>query len=109
MKRLLIVIMSIFLLGCSKKHHRTDSICEGKLYVEIYSDWSDMGECYLTDSVNFKVKLYRFNAESEYYKHYCNPDSLIIELWSNYPLPKHILKTKTFYFKKLIEEGELNK
>jgi hypothetical protein len=31
------------------------------------------------------------------------------ELWSNYPLPKHILKTKTFSIKKLIEEGKLGK
>lgn len=108
MRILMIIMTSLLLFGCTKKHHRTDSICDGKLHVEIYSDWSDMGECYLTDSVNFRVKVYRFNTESEYYKYYCKPDSLIIELWSNYPLPKHILQTKTFYIKKLIAERKFD-
>jgi hypothetical protein len=110
MKSLLIVIANLLLLGCAEKHDRTDSICDGKLYVEIYTEWSDMGAIYLTDSVNFRVKVDRFNFESEYHKYYCKSDSIIIEKWSKDELaPKHILETKTFSIKKLIEEGKLNK
>jgi hypothetical protein len=87
---------------------RSETICDGKLHLEFYEKL-DMGLCYLTDFVNFRVKVYRFNVESEYHKYHCNPDSLTIELWSNYPLPKHILKTKTFSIKKLVEEGKSTK
>jgi hypothetical protein len=110
MKFLLFFIANFSLLGCAEKHMRSDSICDGKFYVELYQEWSDMGAIYLTDSVNFRVKVYIFNAESEYYKHYCKPDSIIIEKWSKDELtPKHILETKTFSIKKLTEEGKLGK
>jgi hypothetical protein len=109
MKFLIIVMANLLLLGCAKKHIRSDNICDGKFYVELYQEWSDMGGIYLTDSVNFRVKVYRFNAESEYYKHYCEPDSIIIEKWTKYPLPKHLLETKTFNVKKLIEEGKMGR
>jgi hypothetical protein len=108
MRGILLVIANLFLLGCGETYHGTKDICEGKFYLEFYSEWSDMGACYLTDSINFRVKVYRYNIESEYSKYNCTTDSLTIELWSNYPLPKHILTTKTFNVKKLIAEGKLD-
>jgi hypothetical protein len=111
MKAVLVILVNVLLSSCSgpERHNGTKKICDGKFYVEISTEWSEMGVCYLTDSVNFRVKIDRYNFESEYFKFHCNTDSLIAELWSNYPLPEHILKTKTFYFKKLIEEGNLIK
>jgi len=107
MRSLIVVIASLLFLGCEERYHGTKDICDGKYHVEFYSDWSDMGVCYLTDSVNFRIKVIRYNIDGEKFKFYCNPDSLIIELWNTYPSPKHILKTKTFNLKQLIEEGTL--
>ena len=109
MRGLIIIIANLLFLGCGEKHHGTKNICDGKFHVEYYSEWSDMGVCYLTDSVNFRIKVDRYNIESENFKYYCNSDSLIIELWSNYSLPKCILKKKVFNLKKLVEEGNLDK
>jgi hypothetical protein len=100
---------NFLLLSCAERYHGTKNICDGKFDMEFYSEWSDMGACYLTDSVNFKVKIWRYNVESEYFQYQCNSDSVIIELWSNYPLPKHILETKKFSIKKLIEDGKLGR
>ncbi len=108
MKGIITLIASLLLLGCGKTHHRTDKICEGKFYVEFYSDWSDMGVCYLTDSVNFRVKVVRFNQVGEYFRYRCKPDSLIIELWSGIPLPEHTLTTKAFNIKKIMEDGKFD-
>jgi hypothetical protein len=108
MKHFVIVMVIFLLLGCSNKYHGIKKICDGKFQVEFYSEWNDMGVCYLTDSTNFRIKIERYNIESEYFEYNCNPDSLIISLWSNYPLPKHILKTKTFNVKKLIEDGKFD-
>lgn len=108
MKVVLVVLVNLFLYSCGgpERHTSTIKICDSKLFVEINTEWSDMGVCYLTDSINFRVKVDRYNFESEYFKFHCNADSLNFELWSNYPLPNHILKTKTFYIKKLIEGGK---
>ena len=108
MKGILTVIAILSLLGCTKTHKGSKSICNGKLYIEFYEEM-DMGVSYLTDSVNFRVKVYRFNIESEYSAYHCSPDSLTIELWSTYSSPKHILETKTFNVKKLIAAGRFDK
>jgi hypothetical protein len=109
MKVLLVVLAGLILFGCSgpEKHIGTKKICDDKFYAEIWREWSEMGVCYLTDSTNFRIKIDRYNVESEYFEFLCKPDSLIINLWSSYPSPKHILKTQTFYLKKLIAEGKL--
>ncbi|MBS1511066.1 MAG: hypothetical protein JST86_09505 [Bacteroidetes bacterium] len=110
MKILVIVVANLLLFGCAKKHDRTDRICDGKLYVEIYTEWSGMGACYITDSTKFRVKVDRFNFESEFHKYYCKSDSLIIEKWSKDELtPNHFLEKKIFYLTKLIEEGKFDK
>lgn len=102
-----IAIVILMLFGCGEKYHGAKKICKGKFYVEFYTEWSDMGVCYLTDSINFKIKVDRYNVESEYFEFLCKSDSLFIELWSNYPLPKHILKKKAYKTITLIEEGKL--
>ncbi len=89
---------TLLLSSCWKTHMRSESICEGKVHLEFYEEF-DMGVCYVTDSVNYRVKAFRFNLESEYTKYYCSSDSLTMELWSSYPSPNHVLKTKTFYIK----------
>ncbi len=111
MKVVLIFLANLLLFGCSgpEKHNGTNKICDDKFYVEIFTEWSEMGVCYLTDSINFRIKIDRYNFESEYFKYNCKPDSLIIDRWSSYPPPKHILTTKTFNIKKLIKEGTLIK
>jgi hypothetical protein len=106
----IIITANLFLWGCGERYIKSEKICDGKFYIEFYTEWSDMGKCYLTDSVNFRVKIDRFNVESEYHYYQCKSDSIIIEKWSKDELnPKHILETKKFSFKKLIQEGNLGK
>ena len=112
MKGILVVLANLLLFGCSgpEKHNGTTKICDGKLFVEISTEWSEMGVIYLTDSLNFRIKVDRFNFESEYHKYYCKSETIIIEKWLKDELnPKHILTTKTFKIKKLIEEGKFEK
>jgi hypothetical protein len=102
------VIANLLLLGCGETYHGTKNICDEKFHIEFYEEF-DMGVSYLTDSINFRIRIDKYNIESEYHKYICTPDSLIIEKWTNYPMPTHILETKTFYIKKLIDEGKLAK
>ncbi len=97
----------LLLFGCGEKYHGSKKICEGRFHIEFYTERSDMGVCYLTDSVNFRIKVDRYNVESEYFDFFCKLDSLIIQQWSNYPSPKHILKTRAYCSRTLIEEGKL--
>jgi hypothetical protein len=109
-KVVIVVLVNLFLFGCCpEKHHQTKRIYNSKFYMEFGREWTDMGVCYLTDSTNFRVKVTRYNIESEYFNYQLKQDSISIEKWTNYPLPKHMLETKSFSIKKLIEEGKLNK
>jgi hypothetical protein len=109
-KIIFIIIVSLLFWGCSERYIKSEPICDSRFYVEVYTEWSDMGVCYLTDSTNFRIKADRFNIESEYHNYQCKSDSLIIEKWSkDETTPKHILAIEKYAIKKLVEEGTLGK
>jgi hypothetical protein len=77
--RKLIIINSICLLffSCSKKHIRTERICDQKLYMEIY-ERNQLGISYLTDSTNFRIYVNQLNFENERYAYKCVSDSVFV-------------------------------
>ena len=90
---------------------RTDNICNKDLYIEIYEEWAGMGTSNLTDSINFRINLGRFNLESEYSKYECKQDSLIIINYTKDELTgkKKILETMRFSIEGLKKEGKFDK
>lgn len=77
---LIIVTMFSFLLsGCYKKYSRTVTVCDGKLFVEVYKhNFIDVAYDYLTDSSNFRMYVGKFDYEHGYYRYNCQGDSLEI-------------------------------
>ena len=47
-----------------KKYNRTITVCDGKLFVELYHhNFIDVGYEYLTDSTNFRIDVGKFDNE----------------------------------------------
>lgn len=81
---------------------RTDRICDNTIFVEINEEWVDMGNIYITDSVNFRVHVIRFDPGHESFDFKCKGDSLIV--YKTY-LRKEVLKR--FSIKDLKQNGKL--
>ena len=107
----IIVMANLLLMGCTKQHMRTDSICDKGLYIEFYQEWAGMGTSYLTDSINFRINLGRFIPESEYLRFECKNDSLVVfkSMTSDSEKPKQVLEIKRFSIKELKKEGKFDK
>ena len=107
----IIVIANLFLMSCTKQHMRTENICNKNLYIELYEEYTGMGNIYLTDSVNFRLNVDRFNLESEYHSYECNKDSLIVRKITKDKIngKNQILEIKNFSIEKLKKEGRFDK
>ncbi len=71
-------VIILFFVGCSDHHMKTADICKGNLHVEFYSTWLDIGKCYLTDSINFRIPVGEFDFQSEYCMYKCDNDTVVI-------------------------------
>lgn len=111
MKNGTIIIMLFCLMSCQKKFMNSKQICDGSLYVEVYQEYTGMGNIYLTDSNYFRIRIDRFNLENEYHTYECVQDSLIIRKISNDMINGKIkiLATEKISIEKLKSNGDLKK
>lgn len=66
-------------MGCYQKYNSTISVCDKKLFVEVYNhNIIDVGYDYLTDSSNFRMYVCKFDNEHGYYRYNCQGDSIEI-------------------------------
>jgi len=72
------IVGMVFFTNCSSRYMNTIKVCDRNLYVENYSNWSDKATCYLTDSLNFRVYVGRFDAALDYCSYKCENDSVFI-------------------------------
>ena len=78
---ILFSVIASLLFSCSKKHIRTEKVCNQSLYMEIF-ERSQLGVAYLTDSANFKIYVWQLNFENEWYSYTCMGDSIVVLKYS---------------------------
>jgi hypothetical protein len=75
----LIFFISLLFAGCGKKYNRTVKVCEGRLYVEIFNTNSPgVSAHYLTDTINFRLFVGKYDNEHENFSYRCEGDTLSI-------------------------------
>jgi hypothetical protein len=78
-RNFLLIILCFALTKCYKNYIGTRKICKNNLYVEIYEiNLAGVDACYLTDSINFRINVGKFDPELGNYKFRCNDDSVYI-------------------------------
>jgi hypothetical protein len=79
MKQLIFIIISFLFIGCIKKYKFTAKICGGQLFVESYNvNPAGVDEDYLTDSLNFRVFVGKYDNEHDNFNYQCQKDSIRI-------------------------------
>jgi len=76
-----IIFSGIWLIcfGCIKKYKFTSKVCSGKFYAEVYNiNPAGVDEIYLTDSLNIKIFIGKFDNEHEKISFDCKGDSIKI-------------------------------
>lgn len=70
----------IFLFpGCIEKYKRTTKVCNNILSMEVYNvNPAGVDAAYLTDSVNFRIYLGKFDNEHENFNCYCEGDTVFV-------------------------------
>ena len=77
---LYITLLSSFFVGCVKKIKYTVKICDDKLYVERFNiNPAGIDEDYLTDSLNFRIYVGKWDNEHENFNYTCSGDSVLIK------------------------------
>jgi len=75
-----VIFLWILLAGCVKQYKRTIRVCDNKLYLEIFNvNPAGIDSHYLTDSLNFRLYVGKFDNEHENFHYACEGDSLFIE------------------------------
>lgn len=73
-------LMCLLLMGCVKKYKFTSNVCNGKLYAENFNvNPAGVDAVYLTDSLNFRLYVGKFDNEHENFHFICKEDSVVIE------------------------------
>jgi len=76
---LIVMLLSFYITGCYKKYSRTISVCDGNIFVERYHhNFIDVAYYYLTDSINFRIYVGKFDNEHGGYSFKCQNDSITI-------------------------------
>jgi hypothetical protein len=79
MKQLILIAFSLLCIGCTKKYKSTTSVCGGQFYVETFNvNPTGVDEDYLTDSLDFRLYIGKFDNEHENFSYVCNGDSIRI-------------------------------
>ncbi len=75
----ILIWLSLLFIGCKKRNIGTRIICDKNLYAEFYEiNPAGMDVCYLTDSLNFRFYVGRFDPENGNYKFVCDGDTIMI-------------------------------
>jgi hypothetical protein len=81
MKRNVLFFCAVIILftSCRERYKYTSKVCNDKLYFEVYNiNPAGVDRCYLTDSLNFKIKIGSFDEEHEKYSINCNDNDIYI-------------------------------
>jgi len=66
-------------MSCAKVYKRTTKVCENALYFEVFNvNPAGVDEGYLTDSINFRLHMGKWDNEHEYFNVTCDGDSVTI-------------------------------
>ena len=77
--RLILATISLLFIGCIKKHKFTANVCNGQFCVEDFNiNPAGVDELYMTDSLNFKVYVGKFDKEHKNFSFKYNGDSIIV-------------------------------
>ena len=76
---MLILFACLLFPGCGRKYDRTVKVCGDSLYVEVY-DMNLVGTSldYLTDTINFRLFVGKYDNEHENFNYRCEGDTLSI-------------------------------
>jgi hypothetical protein len=87
------------LSGCIKAYKETTAVCNGKLYIEVFNiNPAGVDSYYLTDSLNFRLYVGKFDNEHENYSFTCKGDSITINKLSMSDTSRflHVVETRFF-------------
>jgi hypothetical protein len=104
----LLLICSLF-IGCSKVYKRTLKVCDNKLYIEVFSvNPAGVDVDYLTDSLNFRLYVGKWDNEHENFHYTCKGDSIIIEKMARMDTTSFmkVIETKVYSLKDLKTKGK---
>jgi len=90
--------------GCVKKYKRTTKVCNNRLYMEVYNvNPAGVDAAFLTDSVNFRIYLGKFDNEHENFNCYCNGDTVFIRKLASIDTSKvrQVVSKTTYSLKEL--------
>jgi hypothetical protein len=77
-RALIYFLLIVIFINCSEDYKYTRKECN-KMYLEVYNiNSAGVDRCYLTDSLNFKIKIGSFDNEHQIYKISCNDDNVNI-------------------------------
>jgi len=80
MRNYFLLLTILLCIGCSKVYKRTSKVCDDKLYFEVFNvNPAGVDEGYLTDSLNFRLYVGKWDNEHENFHLMCDGDSVIIE------------------------------
>ena len=95
--------------GCIKKYKYTTKVCEHTLYVEAFNvNPAGVDADYITDSVNFRLYVGKFDNEHEIYRYSCSGDSLLIRKFAvlDFSGIRKVIDTRVFSIKELKSKGK---
>jgi hypothetical protein len=76
--------IGLLLAGCASKYKFTAKVCDKKIYAEIFNvNPAGVDAAYLTDSVNFRLYIGKYDNEHENFGCECNGDSIEIIKFAN--------------------------
>jgi hypothetical protein len=79
MKQLILITFSLLYIGCVTKHKATIKVCGGQFYIESFNvNPAGVDEDYITDSLNFRLYVGKFDNEHENFSYVCKGDSITI-------------------------------
>ncbi len=75
-----IALICISFGSCHKKYIGTRHVCKNNLYLEIFEiNPAGVDAAFLTDSINFRINIGKFDPESGNYDIACKEDSIYIK------------------------------
>lgn len=97
-------LISLLMISCREKYKRTSKVCDAKLYVEVFNvNPAGVDVHYLTDSLNFRFYVGKFDNEHQNFSYYCKNDSVIIRKLETIDLSgeRKIMQTRVFNLQEL--------
>jgi len=79
MTQIVLASLSLIFFSCDKKYKYTVKVCGGRLYAESFNiKPAGVDEDYLTDSINFRIYIGKYDNGHENFGYECNGDSITV-------------------------------